>query len=171
MRQPKWNKKSDKREENPMTKNIEGERNLKLYDSSCIIPQHIPLVPNDDAFHSEIPIFTFCNLADVFKNFSKRNSTTNEYIRTRCTTYTFLNSIFTYSCQWFFLSIHIIPKVRHLWNEKYVYQVCFYMSDFYTYHLPHVETLSNHPRRCDVPKSNKQRRAQERRNISGYPTC
>ena len=50
-----------------MTKNIEGERNLKLYDSSCIIPQHIPLVPNDDAFHSEIPIFTFCNLADVFK--------------------------------------------------------------------------------------------------------
>ena len=84
MRQPKWNKKSDKREENPMTKNIEGERNLKLFDSSCIIPQHIPLVPNDDAFHSEIPIFTFCNLADVFKNFSKRNSTTNEYIRTRC---------------------------------------------------------------------------------------
>ena len=100
MRQPKWNKKSDKREENPMTKNIEGERNLKLYDSSCIIPQHIPLVPNDDAFHSEIPIFTFCNLADVFKNFSKRNSTTNEYIRTRCIH--FLNSIFTYSCQWCF---------------------------------------------------------------------
>ena len=56
-----------------MTKNIEGERNLKLYDSSCIIPQHIPLVPNDDAFHSEIPIFTFCNLADVFKSFSKQN--------------------------------------------------------------------------------------------------
>ena len=68
------------------------------------------------------------------------------------------------------LSIHIRSKVPHLWNEKYVYQVCFYMSDFYTYHLPHVETLSNHPRRCDVPKSNKQRRAQERRNISGYPT-
>ena len=85
MRQPKWNKKSDKREENPMTKNIEGERNLKLYDSSCIIPQHIPLVPNDDAFHSEIPIFTFCNLADVFKNFSNQNSTNNKYVRIRCT--------------------------------------------------------------------------------------
>ena len=109
MRQPKWNKKSDKREENPMTKNIEGERNLKLYDSSCIIPQHIPLVPNDDAFHSKIPIFTFCNLADVFKNFSKRNSTTNEYIRTRWT-YTFLNSIFTYSCQWFFYQFISYPK-------------------------------------------------------------
>ena len=164
MRQPKWNKKSDKREENPMTKNIEGERNLKLYDSSCIIPQHIPLVPNDDAFHSEIPIFTFCNLADVFKNFSLQNSTNTRYIRTRC-------SIFIYLCNWFdFISIHIIRKVPHLWNEKYVYQVCFYLSDFYTYHLPHVETLSNHPRRCDVPKSNKQRRAQERRNISGYPT-
>ena len=65
-----------------MTKNIEGERNLKLYDSSCIIPQHIPLVPNDDAFHSEIPIFTFCNLADVFKNFSLQNSTNTKYIRT-----------------------------------------------------------------------------------------
>ena len=65
-----------------MTKNIEGERNLKLYDSSCIIPQHIPLVPNDDAFHSEIPIFTFCNLADVFKNFSLQNSTNDKYIRT-----------------------------------------------------------------------------------------
>ena len=66
-----------------MTKNIEGERNLKLYDSSCIIPQHIPLVPNDDAFHSEIPIFTFCNLADVFKNLSLQNSSNNKYIRTR----------------------------------------------------------------------------------------
>ena len=64
-----------------MTKNIEGERNLKLYDSSCIIPQHIPLVPNDDAFHSEIPISTFFNLADVLKNFSLQNSTNTKYIR------------------------------------------------------------------------------------------
>ena len=94
-----------------MTKNIEGERNLKLYDSSCIIPQHIPLVPNDDAFHSEIPIFTFCNLADVFKNFSPQNSTNNKYIRTRC----FFNSIFIYLCNRFvFISIHIIRKVPHL---------------------------------------------------------
>ena len=105
MRQPKWNKKSDKREENPMTKNIEGERNLKLYDSSCIIPQHIPLVPNDDAFHSEIPIFIFCNVADVFKNFWLQNLSNNKYIRTRLS-----NSIFTYSCQWFFYQFISYPK-------------------------------------------------------------
>ena len=96
MRQPKWNKKSDKREENPMTKNIEGERNLKLYDSSCIIPQHIPLVPNDDAFHSEIPIFTFCNLADVFKNFSLQNSTNTKYIRTRWSSFIYVIDLFLY---------------------------------------------------------------------------
>ena len=86
-----------------MTKNIEGERNLKLYDSSCIIPQHIPLVPNDDAFHSEIPIFTFCNLADVFKNFSPKNQTNDKYIRTRCTLF---DSIFINSCHQFIINSH-----------------------------------------------------------------
>jgi len=92
-----------------MTKNIEGERNLKLYDSSCIIPQHIPSVPNDDAFHSEIPIFTFSNLADVFKNFLKRNSSNNEYIRTRC-----FGIVYLFIHVKKFSSIHIRRKAPHL---------------------------------------------------------